>query len=135
METSVQRLKQYLEAGNIAPSAFYSTTGLSNGYLNNVKVLGADKLEIILKCYPDLNVLWVITGKGSMYNPKNKGTGYDAGKAAKDTLRIVQELEHKYNVAVPPPSADVNASLHDLKVRIIEQTELLKELLAELRNK
>lgn len=129
METSVQRLKQYLEANNIAPSAFYTTTGFSNGYLNNVKVLGADKLEIILKCYPDLNVLWVITGKGNMYNPKNKGAGYDAGKAAQDTLRIVQELEQKYNLKVPPPSADVNTSLHDLKVRIMEQTELLKELL------
>lgn len=134
METSVQRLKQYLEAKNITPSAFYSTTGLSNGYLNNVKVLGADKMEIILKCYPDLNILWVITGKGNMYNPKTKG-GYDTDKAAKDTQRIMEELEQKYNLTVPPPSADVNTSIHDLKLRIMEQTELLKELLKEMRKK
>ncbi len=133
METSVQRLKQYLEAKGVSPSAFYSATGLSNGYLNNVKVLGADKLEIILRYYPDLNALWIITGKGSMYNPKTKNTGYDAGQPGKDTLRIVQELEQKYNVAVPPPSADVNISLHDLKVRIMEQTELLKDLLKEMK--
>jgi hypothetical protein len=135
METSVQRVKQYLEAKNISPSAFYSTTGLSNGYLNNVKVLGSDKLEIILKCYPDLNVLWVVTGKGSMYNAKAKGAGYDSDQTAKDTQRIMQELEQKYNVTVPPPAGDVNTSIQDLKVRIIEQTELLKELLKEMRKK
>lgn len=64
--SSVSRLLAYIEFRDIKKSEFYATTGLSNGYLDKVKELGADKIETILSKYPDINLMWLITGKGGM---------------------------------------------------------------------
>lgn len=40
---------------------------MSNGYLKNFKgQLGAEKLEGILKAFPKLSRVWLLTGEGSM---------------------------------------------------------------------
>lgn len=64
--TSVSRIVDFIEFAGINKSAFYKKTGFSNGYLDKVKELGADKIEIIIEKYPDINVEWLITGKGKM---------------------------------------------------------------------
>jgi phage repressor protein C with HTH and peptisase S24 domain len=72
--TSVDRIVAYLEQCGVKKSAFYANTGLSNGYLDKVKVLGADKIESIISAYPDINLHWLITGKGDMVGSKVKKT-------------------------------------------------------------
>lgn len=64
--TSVSRTLEFIEFKGIKKSNFYKQIGLSNGYLDKVKELGADKIESIIKEYPDLNLQWLITGKGEM---------------------------------------------------------------------
>lgn len=65
--TSVARIIDFLSVKKDSKADFYKKTGLSNGYLDKVKVLGADKIESILKSYPDLNLTWLITGEGYMF--------------------------------------------------------------------
>lgn len=60
----LDRILEYLEYKGISKYKFYKKTGLSNGFLDKKGSIGADKCEIIYSHYPDLNLEWLITGKG-----------------------------------------------------------------------
>jgi hypothetical protein len=64
------RIKEYIDYKGISVSAFEKSIGMSNASfgksLKNGGTIGADKIEIILNRYPDLNVCWLITGSGPM---------------------------------------------------------------------
>lgn len=62
-----ERVKQFLEYKHLGQRAFELSVGLSNGYVNSIrKGLGADKLENILRVYPELNREWLLYGEGDM---------------------------------------------------------------------
>ena len=62
-----ERIFLLLETLGISKAEFERKSSLSNGYLNNFKgSLGADKLEGILKAYPEINMTWLLTGEGEM---------------------------------------------------------------------
>ncbi len=61
-----ERIIQYLEIKGISKYKFYQETGLSNGALDKIGSIGADKCEVIYSHYQDLNLEWLITGKGEM---------------------------------------------------------------------
>jgi len=63
----VDRILKIIELNQINKSQFYKITGLSNGFLDKVKDIGASKIEHILKSFPDINAEWLITGNGSMF--------------------------------------------------------------------
>jgi len=60
--SSVDRIRAYIDFHKIKKSEFYLKTGLSNGYLDKVKELGADKILSIISAYPDIDLTWIITG-------------------------------------------------------------------------
>jgi len=62
----VDRVLEIIDLKNINKSTFYKLTGLSNGFLDKVKDIGASKIESILNVFEDINPEWLITGKGSM---------------------------------------------------------------------
>src|SRR5690606_2667272 len=70
MSASLKRIKEYIDFKGIRISTFEKSIGISNGsfggQLKKNKTIGVDKLESILKSYPDLNAEWVLTGKGKM---------------------------------------------------------------------
>lgn len=62
-----ERIFLLLETLGVSKAEFERKSSLSNGYLNNFKgSLGADKLEGILKAYPEINMTWLLTGEGEM---------------------------------------------------------------------
>ena len=62
-----ERLKQFIEYKGISVSAFERTCGLGNAFVRNIKkTITIDKLEKILKAYPEINRDWLLTGNGSM---------------------------------------------------------------------
>ncbi|WP_320052807.1 hypothetical protein [uncultured Acetobacteroides sp.] len=63
---AIQRVLEYLENKGVSKYKFYKETGLSNGFLDKGENVGSDKCEIIISCYSDLNLYWLITGKGEM---------------------------------------------------------------------
>lgn len=59
----------FLNAENISQYKFQILTGLSNGYLNSGKDISSKNLAIIAKEFPNLNLMWLLTGEGSMTLP------------------------------------------------------------------
>src|SRR5690554_4547826 len=62
-----ERLKQFVDSQGITIRAFEQSIKASNGYVNSIsKSIGLDKLEEILDVYSNLNIEWLLTGKGEM---------------------------------------------------------------------
>ena len=65
--TVKNRIKEFCKSENLSISAFEDTIRVSNGYVNSIsKSIGIDKLNTILEIYPNINLEWLLTGKGKM---------------------------------------------------------------------
>lgn len=73
----VDRILRIIELKGLNKSRFYKETGLSNGFLDKVKDVGASKIELILKTYPDINPKWILTGKGDIFKNNTNNTEHD----------------------------------------------------------
>lgn len=66
----IERIAAYLHFKSISPHSFERNIHLSNGYyakqLKNLGSVGSDILIKIHNHFPDLNILWVLTGNGQM---------------------------------------------------------------------
>ena len=64
-----QRIKEYLKYKGVKIIEFSATIGVSNAYISSIKKsIQPDKLTRIQECYPDLNIEWLVTGRGNMLN-------------------------------------------------------------------
>lgn len=70
IENTLFRIKKYITNKGLSVSSFEKSINASNGSLasqiKNQKTIGSDKLENILKIYPEINPEWLLTGKGDM---------------------------------------------------------------------
>lgn len=83
------RLKLFIEKENISKSRFERSVGLSNGYISNIKCkIGVDKLERILKQYPQINRDWLFFGTGNMYNSTSQTETKNSLLKADSALKI-----------------------------------------------
>ena len=65
-----ERLLVFVNSLGVSRSEFERNSCLSNGYINNIREgMGADKVENVLRAYPQLNRNWLLTGNGEMLNP------------------------------------------------------------------
>lgn len=68
--STINRIKQYVDYKGISVRAFEMQCGFSNGsfasQLKNGKAIGSDRIENILCIYPELDANWLFTGKGEM---------------------------------------------------------------------
>jgi len=67
------RVKEFVESINSTVSGFEKSISVTNGYVNSIsRSIGIDKIKIILEKYPNLNVEWLLTGRGDMLKSPNK---------------------------------------------------------------
>ena len=71
MSKTINRIIQLISALNLSARQFDISIGSANGYTlrmqkNNASV-GSDVIERIIKEYPQINLIWLITGKGEMF--------------------------------------------------------------------
>ncbi|MBR2647672.1 MAG: hypothetical protein IKD55_02460 [Sediminibacterium sp.] len=106
------RLYEYLSYLRITAYEMERTCGLSNGYIGKQDhgkgSIGSNALAKIEKHYPDLNLIWLITGKGHMLSSQV----FDF--ADNNTFLIKEEL----------------AAYHSLKDALIDS---LKQQVAQLQ--
>ena len=67
-----KRLQQFLNAENISQSQFADTLGVARAGISHLlsgrNKPGYDFIESLMLHYPELNIEWLITGKGRMYS-------------------------------------------------------------------
>ena len=70
-----KRLQQFLSAENLTQSQFAESIGVAKASVSHILAgrnkPGFDFMEGVAKCYPDLSLEWLITGKGKMYRSQN----------------------------------------------------------------
>lgn len=70
MELAIDRLFKYIDNKGVSVSEFSKRIGVSNGYLAKQKSgkanIGSHIIEKIVRAFPDMNLLWLMTGEGSM---------------------------------------------------------------------
>lgn len=70
MIKTIDRLMEFIRHAGLSARQFDMSIGASNGYIlrmekNNASI-GSDVIENIIKTYPQLNVVWLLTGEGAM---------------------------------------------------------------------
>lgn len=64
------RINEFILSKGLSVAEFERICGLSNGYVRKVKdSLGKRGLSDILRNFPELNKVWLLTGEGDMLNP------------------------------------------------------------------
>lgn len=68
MQTTVkERLVKFIKYKRISQRKFQETSKISNGFVSNIKVsIAPDTINKIKSAYPELNIDWLLEGKGDM---------------------------------------------------------------------
>jgi len=73
-----RRLLQFLQAENITQTQLADTLSVARGGVSNIlsgrNKPGYDFLESLILHYPQLNLEWLVSGKGKMYHDQENGT-------------------------------------------------------------
>lgn len=102
------RLIEFISHLGIGQKKFEERCGLSNGYVNNSKGnFGASKLDDILRAFPQLNRIWLLTGEGEMLK-SDVGTEMTAYEMPKFRTYFKEERE----VMVPLIDIDSVGGIH-----------------------
>lgn len=73
-----QRLLDICDGLGISARAFSANIGMSATYLNSLnKDVTSAVLNNILSAYPNINIMWIITGKGEIFKSDNKKPSED----------------------------------------------------------
>lgn len=91
----IERIAMYLQFRTISPHAFEKKIKLSNGYfskqLKHAGSVGSDILIKIYVAYPDLDILWVLTGEGQMVKEEHNDDDTSS-------TNVVEDYTHKYMI-------------------------------------
>ena len=92
MKKIIDRLNEYIEIKGISLNAFDKSVGASNGYIGKqIKSrgsIGGDIIEKISCTYEDLNIEWLITGRGEM--TYRESPSFETNKVARSTCQICE---------------------------------------------
>lgn len=70
-ENSKSRFLEFLNSVGVSQYKCAQMCGWASGYLTGLKGdFGADKLATIMRVFPELNVIWLITGEGGIFKPE-----------------------------------------------------------------
>ncbi|MGB5238863.1 MAG: hypothetical protein WBM43_10375 [Flavobacteriaceae bacterium] len=81
MFKTIDRLIQFIEYAGLSARQFDISIGAANGYTLRMKKnhasIGSDVIENIIRTYPQLDVVWLLTGEGRMIKQKVKSEDLD----------------------------------------------------------
>ena len=92
-----ERILQFIDYKGFNKSKFYRETGLSNGILDKKSGLTLDSIEKIYSKYPEINIEWLLTGKGEMLKTfaqnitQNGNTNVNNGHNVSDQGNVIKQ--------------------------------------------
>lgn len=95
-----ERIIEYLDYKKISKSEFGREIGVSSAYISSMrKSFQPDKIQSIASKYPDLDINWLLTGKGSMLKEEPKASlnlsVEDLWELVKSQQRTIENLTKK----------------------------------------
>ena len=134
--TVKDRIKAYCKEENITIAAFEESVGVSNGYVNSIsKSIGIDKINTIVEKYSNIDIEWLLTGRGSMLKSKRASNSSpsceESTPPSKDTNNITnkQDITGKRNTLVDP----FLILIRERDATIKEQAEEIGQLKEQVR--
>lgn len=99
MSKTIHRIMLLIKHLSISARQFDISIGTANGYIlrmqkNNASV-GSDVIERIVKLYPQVNLVWLITGKGDMLLTEDTNSGSKSDEAIE--VYINERLNQKWS--------------------------------------
>ena len=119
------RLLYFIAEKGLSVSAFEKASGLSNGYIRNIKGnFGGSKLEGILNAFPELSKEWLFYGKG----PSPFESNLEGGQ-----LENPVEEKPRLETEVMPQLSNTELLLRDMLAEERARNETLNEMIWELK--
>lgn len=118
-----ERILQFIEYKRLSKNKFYKETGLSNGILDKQGGISSDSLEKIYYVYPEINLDWLLTGKGEML--KKEGLVQQAHNNISSTITQHQTIhapeEYQELKEENKRLAQENSQLKDKIIMLMEE--------------
>jgi len=116
-----ERLKEYIKFKGMAVTSFEKSIGAANSYVNSIyKSIGSDKRDVIIEKYPDLNIDWLLTGRGEMLAEKPE-PGIELKE--KPSYISADGYEVKYISLLEKSHASLERTVAFLEAKIAELTK------------
>ncbi|WP_323788861.1 hypothetical protein [Psychroserpens sp.] len=117
MSKTVHRIIELISELKLSARQFDISIGTANGYIlrmqkNNASV-GSDVIERIVKEYPQVNLVWLITGKGEMFITEQESP----------KIRSAQEIESYIDNRLKSKWSDEKKALLDEILKEIEDSK------------
>lgn len=131
---TLSRIKNYIDFIDVSVASFEKSVSMSNGsfasQFKNNKTIGVDKIENILRKYPEINPEWLLTGQGEMLKGQvvapavavNESREQELLSIIKDKNKIIDGLEFKV--------LTLEKELHQDKSTTLVATTKSKQLVA-----
>ena len=91
-----KRLQQFLAAENISQAQFAETLGVARASVSHIlsgrNKPGFDFIESMARRYPTLNLEWLITGNGRMYNAEETVSCADEGVSVRESQKQIDKI-------------------------------------------
>jgi len=110
-----ERIIQFIEYKGLSKNKFYIETGISNGTLDKKTGISTDTIEKLYSSFPEINLEWLLTGKGEMIKQ-------DRPAAVPDNEELSRLKEE-------------NSRLKDKVIALLEENTRLKDEAASKSNK
>ncbi|HRO76501.1 MAG TPA: S24 family peptidase [Crocinitomicaceae bacterium] len=125
-----ERVEVYAKSLNMSKKAFEEAIGVSNGYINSIhRSIGIDKIQAIIENFPEINIDWLLTGRGEMYiEEKTKSQitqderleqirKYTAKLRADEEHQTITNVSKEENKGIPLLPFDAFAGIGDATVQ------------------
>lgn len=126
----IERIQQYMVLHAISAYELEHHCGLSNGYigkqLKGKGSVGSDILEKIKSKYPDLSLVWLVTGKGRMI--------LSPPAASSPVLSELNEEQHIYFTSKDEVIKLLNKQIAKLEATIADKDRIILLLEDRARN-
>ena len=120
-----ERLRTFLETERMRPNTLARQSGNSSTQIYNIlngRKYGTDKLVQILDALPTLNMVWLISGEGSMYvNKFDSGNADSIDASAASVQEKIQSLEKEVE------NMQSMIKLQDLTIQAFKKSSELAE--------